>query len=308
MAQYFPHRRHASSSTVAKESLRLQEEPEPWASLQLSDSSIYVFPNPSSMPPSPSQISDISVPTDFSLSAVSLSRDPSPNANIQNFQVARSPMCTLLTPLSDGQGLEDDEWGWEITPPPERSLLIGAEEERERHDHWEIVARRRAREEYMNSLSSLRTLSSHSIALMKHNRQHSNSSNIVVTTPHPRIHIPFLSFFISFLSVDDTTLHLLTQSPSHSSLFPGHVIPAPLPLESNDFEPKNEGLHGVEKLLSREDESRTLKDGMAVASDSLISPLAPFLVSPFRLSGLWDMVNELVTSSGKALCEVLQPR
>ncbi|KAF9013254.1 hypothetical protein BDQ17DRAFT_1343064 [Cyathus striatus] len=296
MAQYFA---RPTQPSVNPRHASLHNHSQPWT-LDIGESSIYVFPNPPSDPPSPGQISTVSA-TEFSSSALSSSpsRDssvPVSPADIPNNTLTPSPLSTPL--IADLRGFDSEQWEWDaLEEPAARSLLVGLEDATERPDRWEIIARRRALNQYLQSISTFR---SSSISLRKGQQTSKPPTTSAVFTPHPRIQIPLLSFFVSLLSVDDGTLDLLTQSSSHSALFPGESIP-PLEKDLSAAEREVENLHGVERLLMRESEARVLKDGLVVASDTSSNPL---LASPF--TGLWDIVSGLMTNGGKALREILQ--
>jgi len=297
MAQYYVRsQRSQHPPSIIADSVPDVEE-RPLSALQLGDS-IYIFPNPSSAPPSPSQASDFSAPTDFNFSGPSeppRSREGSvQRSSIRRYSSASLPRSSWsvhpLSPRIDG----DEQWEWADSMD---ESVFAFEDETERPDRWEVLVRRRARD---SQLDYHRSGSSPHITLNSHRRVQSNGSNRTAS-PHPRIQIPLLSFFISLFSINDTTLHLLSHSSSHSVLFPGHTLPTDTTsADAGAWQP-----HGVAKLLGPSSETRILKDGCAVASDPSFAPSNPFLISPFRLVGLLGFVSDFVANGGKALREIL---
>jgi hypothetical protein len=254
--------------------------------------SIYVFPFPSSAPASPSLSSEFSAPTDMDLSEFSdmRSRDSSTHRG-----------GVILNP--GGRGVETGSWDWttDIVQPSEPGGVTSVVVEgAERMDRWEIVNRRRHASGSLTRSSSHQphfdSDSAHLRIIRRKRRRRSRAHSL----PHPRIHIPLLSVVLSLFSVDDSTLHLLTHTSSHSTLFPGH----PSCLESTAADDWDENPpHGVARLASRS-EHRTLREGCAVACDPTYVPSNPFIFSPFRLVGLWGLVSGVVVNGGKALREV----
>lgn len=106
-------------------------------------------------------------------------------------------------------------------------------------------------------------------------------------TPHPRIHLPLLSFFASLLSLDSSTLHLLLHTSAHSILFPESSIVG----EDTHVVEGPDSLHGMESLFAPASERTSVKEGLTVVCDQDIVPSSPFLVSPFSLKGLFGMVK-----------------
>jgi hypothetical protein len=268
-SQYYVSRKiNPTRPTIQDISVKNEQK---WAE-RLLDDSIYIFPNPPSAPASPH--SDISVPTDFTFSALSEPKSSDNGAN-------QSP----LTPLTPLEGVEQLEW----PPSDANDILLGIHD---RPDRWrEVIARRRARGSF-ESLSNLSTPRLNHHALLMRGKSHS--------TAQPRLQIPLLSFISSLLSVDDATFHLLSTTSSHSALFPGQNLlsdPSPSGDEGNDE------LHGVEKLLLRENECHVVKEGCSIASDPS-APYLPFPSHPFV--GFWGVVTGFMANGGKVVREVLR--
>ncbi|KAI0247123.1 hypothetical protein BJV78DRAFT_1248025 [Lactifluus subvellereus] len=117
--------------------------------------------------------------------------------------------------------------------------------------------------------------------------------------PHTRIRLPLLSFFVSLLSIDDTTLHLIAHSPAHSALFPGPVCPSDA---GGTRDPRE--THGLNALLEPSGRHGALRDGLAVACDESILPPNPFGFSTSSLVGLLDLVRGVCAGGRAALREV----
>lgn len=118
------------------------------------------------------------------------------------------------------------------------------------------------------------------------------------------IRLPLLSFFASFLSVDDATLRLVTHLPAHSVLlFPG---PVSFPSDEGARETSDSGeTHGIDALLEPSSrQQRALRDSLAVACDETILPSNPFGLSISSLVGLLDIVRGVCAGSRAALREV----
>ncbi|KAF8501116.1 hypothetical protein F5888DRAFT_1679221 [Russula emetica] len=116
--------------------------------------------------------------------------------------------------------------------------------------------------------------------------------------PHPRIRLPLLSFFVSLLSIDDATLHLVAHSPAHSTLFPGPIHPC------GEGTRNAQEVHGVLALLEPSRQHAGLRDGLAVACDESILPSNPFKISASPFTGLLGLVREICAGGRAALREV----
>lgn len=238
------------------------------------DDSIYIFPNPSSAPPSPN-ISELSAPTELTGYT---SRDSSVEdvheRGLRKWPIARAPLRTL-----DGAfDLDTALWRWS-EPAADGSLGASDDTVTDRPDRWESIIRRR-----------LHLATSHAS---------SRSPPRPVTrapSPHPRIHIPLLSFFVSFLSIDDATPHLLSHSSPNSALFPGRSLCPDAP------PPESSGRHGVARLLASPEPRQDLREGCRVACDSSLLDASPF-TSP-SMYQVYGFVRDIVVSGQKALREV----
>ena len=111
--------------------------------------------------------------------------------------------------------------------------------------------------------------------------------------PHPRVRLPLLSLFVSLLSIDDATLRLVANSPTHSALFPGPTRP------SDEGTEDAQGIHGILALLAPSRPHAVLRDGLVVACDESMVPSNPFRMSASPLINLVGLVRG-VWAGGRA--------
>ncbi|RDX42483.1 hypothetical protein OH76DRAFT_1411067 [Lentinus brumalis] len=367
MAAYYAQRPPLSHSrpSASKENGRsaARERNEDLTSLNVisPDNSIYIFPSPSSAPPSPYPNSPgsslFSPPTEFDPSEPFSFGDRS-RASSNAASASHADRGVALarrratTPLGDDE-LEIDVELWELSTSTDPIADVSASDSswvledeigrvgagdvdfsyvnvRRNHrltsprssdapPYW--AARRRSR-----THSRIRTLSSLSSPL--------SSTSTSRPAPHPRVHIPLLSFFSSLLSIDmdDPALRLLTHTEpgeAESILFPGHTTAqllasddAESPARDNEGETDadtdasssashapGEQPHGLPKLLlaSISDQStvalRSLRAGLAVYI-AHSSDVALPLPRPGELFGLWRVVGEVCARSSQAWREV----
>lgn len=355
---YRPPRQHATTTDSAQAS---PQQPEPRA-LDIPDQSIYIFPTPSSLPPSPSGSSVFSVPSDFSDQSIlidtrSRNHSVSSHASTNRSHIRARRRPTSATRRSYAQRslspnisvISDEEvevWDWMAESGedmPDEDGLWEFEAEIERTSRWgipndfEIITRPRAASRTTSPFTATNDFIDQHYRIYLRSRTHSNTSNITGRTtrtsrstdytPHPRIHIPLLSFFASllFLDLDDPALRLLSQSTPDSVLFPGQggLLDAPdvdyrssdqtagafTPSSSNDLldVPKS---HGLFRLLT--DGSlhhvKVLKDGLAVVCDPN-SPLpSSFPLPGFNaIQGLGRLVGGLWSKGSRAWQEMTLP-
>lgn len=241
--QYYISKKNASRPVIQAAALNYQWQ-EHLEAENLLDDSIYIFPNPSSNSSlgSPSQESDASNLTDYTFSGISEPRSP-----LDYGKGAHTPTGSPLTPLTPSEGIGQPEWPWsEARETHIRGITTvygGVDNRREL-----LLQRPR---------SARATLSSSSF--------HSLSTGINLPR-HPLTTLPFLSFIASLLSVDETTLQLLSSSAT--------------------VDDTRTELHGVEKLSLRAKEYRVVKEGFAVVADS-----------PGSLS-MWDLFTDLMGNKG----------
>lgn len=121
-------------------------------------------------------------------------------------------------------------------------------------------------------------------------------------TPQPPFRLPFLSFLQSFLSLDESTLHLLSRSPDSqvSILFPcppGSTFPH----EESD----EETMHGVHQLLLYNPDKPQNRALLKAAIDPSETPAGanPFLASPMRIQ-VWRFLRFVMEGGAKAWREV----
>ncbi|KAL7280009.1 hypothetical protein ACG7TL_006422 [Trametes sanguinea] len=333
-------------------------DPVPPAStgIDLADQSIYIFPSPASMPPTPGG-SVTSAPTDFDFSSesrsTSLSGSLTCNTSLRRRRgsasiEASSKSGGLQTPAHDHLEIDVEIWDVESDPSsdamesegsswaldgytdfdtlpdlgaaPSRTLVVSPDEidtarlRRQRPLRYQQRSPKHSRVGTSSSLSS----------------SHSSPPEAV---PHPRIHLPLLSFFTSILwiDMDDPAVRLLTcadSGESESVLFPGHGstrLLYPDGIEPDDLQVvgrdslgtgkslkgqtlDNEGdseHHGLPKLLLA-----TLSDQSTVAIQTLraglsarITPSSDLVLALPRASdlvGLWTILGNLYATSGRA--------
>jgi len=224
MASYF------SASTSRKRPLRetgytTQTIQPPRLSDSSLDDSVYVFPNPATAPPSPTQNSDLSAYTEFTTSVTS------ETIRLPRSRDGRRSLSTSLprTPLSP--------WEWVEHLPPE--VYYG---EIERPDQWRVGRNERTQ-----------SVSTYPVDLVPAKVDAPGRCE----HPHAPAHIPLLSFFTSLLAIDDSTVCLLRQPSSDSALFACPGLPSDSSLEEADGE-----LHGLEKLLARKSGARRIRDAL----------------------------------------------
>ncbi|KAI0648113.1 hypothetical protein C8Q79DRAFT_553658 [Trametes meyenii] len=336
------------------------------------DHSIYIFPSPPSEPPSPGG-SVSSAPTDFDFSCPSESHSPSRSrATLRRLDStpadrrstmggdlsAASDCESLPTPSQDDLEIDVELWdafsdratelseseeSWALEGEVERAAIAELESQynppvgsirrfplppldipNTAGARYRVSFRPRRRS---RTRSRARTTSVSSVALPAQ-----------VPAPHPRMHIPLLSFFASLLSVelDDPALRLLTNADpgdSEAVLFPGHSSARLLAfgeedtrrwqrhksdsnsdtddLSSPELSPVREDtdMHGFPRLLlaTISDQStvalRRLREGLAVRIPAAAGPILS-LPSPSELFGLWRVVGQVYSRGSQAWKEV----
>jgi hypothetical protein len=148
-----------------------------------------------------------------------------------------------------------------------------------------------------------RPLESRKLPVAERTRAHAFTRSRAVPPPpttHARIRLPLLSFFVALLSVDDTTLHLVTHASAHSALFPGPLCPSD---EGGGGIRDSHETHEVSMGLEPSSSS-ALRDGLAVACDESILPSNPFGLSMSPFAGLLDLVRDVCAGGRAALREV----
>lgn len=212
--------------------------------------SIYLFPNPSSIPPSPSGSSLYSVPTDFTTSSPSGSRERTlshtTDASGLSYVLNRSeyPSREPSRSVSSSHFEADVEvWDWTAdSEEVDEERIAELEAAVEHHmSRWDV---RHPRSEAVRFVPSVlgstigrpplarahvfdpvgegyqRARTDSNISYKSLSSYHPSSFG---DPPHPRIRVPLLSFFAYWLGLDldDPALRLLTTSSSDSVLFPG---------------------------------------------------------------------------------------
>ncbi|KAJ2919144.1 hypothetical protein MD484_g1201, partial [Candolleomyces efflorescens] len=244
------------------------------------EGSFYIFPNPPSLPPtSPfSQFSDLSTPSEEALPPTDNVIAPSPSFNRR-----RTGETNPLEP-QDVAGV----WDW----PKEGAFASASNSVRHLSLHHSKAERKpldsagiasQLDDEYPAAWSIAREQSRDAFGLSKDRSP----------SPPPRIHIPLLSFFAPLLSIDDSTLDLLTASACRGSS-PEELVEEKLLQEG--IVNIGDLMHGVEKLLSVEsDETFIFRSAMLSSKlDTSSSPL-------IRLSD----VLEIITGIGGDLFRIV---
>ena len=315
MAAYFIPRR-SSQATHPHVSIDTDERPQQLEESILTldpERSIYLFPNPESLPASPSGSSLYSVPTDFTISSPGSSRErtlsQTTDASGSSSYVLSSSEHTTRDRSRSLSSSEFDVEVWDWTADSdavddERAAELEAEVERmSRWDlhHPRIEAIRLVPSVFGSSIGRpplalsramhpteegyQRTRADSNISYKSLSSFHSSSLG---DPPHPRIRLPLLSFFSSLLGLDldDPALRLLTTSSSDSVLFPGQSgllgvenaeasQPSVLFVESSGDEgtSEDETAHGILRLFILSNEPRNALQCLRNGLEIISSPV-----------------------------------
>ncbi|KAF8349422.1 hypothetical protein F5887DRAFT_946086 [Amanita rubescens] len=267
------------------------EDPEDYSEHAISTQHpIYIFPSPPSAPPSPGQGSSPSRDSVYSsVSAPTLSSDTFHNL---------------------------DQWEWPEGSPtdeqwPTSPFTAISPRRLRREDQVALTLRPHPLQDHLSRLHLYRISTNISISPISRRSFHtlstSSSSDISVRTPahlvspipHARIHIPFLSFILSLLPIDDSTIFLLTHTSPHSALFPGDEIMSDPCLMVSE----RQGIADTkasQSLLEFDEEHLAyarLREGHAVACDYDSALIGPFF--GLSLSNLLGFVRGLVKKRRK---------
>lgn len=316
MSQYYVPRPSAPRTSSSQVSAPRQSERDPFQDDL--ESSIYVFPNPSSSagsaPSSPSLGSDISVPTELTLSNLSdlRSRHGSRHGSVSRERSGASVPMDIGRHFSVGaEGDPEVEiWDWNADTESiavSDESVVGLEGQIDRAHRWELLTLRRGRQDQISTSSLWRARQQQLESVMSrhasspprmHQRELSHDSDPGPIIRHPHTRIPMLSFLASLLFVDDSTVRLLTHPSSESALFPGHTSSVD---EDHSPSEQERALHSPVKLM---DNNQTLKGGLAVACDPDFLPFNPFALTSLPINSLLGIVNGVWNSSGRAWREV----
>ncbi|KAI9058275.1 hypothetical protein FKP32DRAFT_1260164 [Trametes sanguinea] len=326
----------------------------------LADQSIYIFPNPTSVPPTPGG-SVISAPTEFDYSFESRSTSLSGPLTCDTFSRRRRESTgSKASSISRGMrrsshdhfdidveiwdveseaspdAVESEGSSWALegvtdlrTSPdfetaPSRSFVVSTHEIDATHLGRQRPLRYRKRSQ---THSRIRTSSLSSLS-------RSSPSEAV---PHPRIHLPLISFFTSIfrIDMDDPAVRLLTcgnSGETESVLFPGHgsislvdpdgIEPGDLqavdrhnlgPCKTKEGQPLshdgNSEIHGLPKLLLAKlsDQSTVAIQTLRVGLAARIVPSSGLGLAVPRTSdlvGLWTILGGIYASGGRAWKEL----
>ncbi|TFY83375.1 hypothetical protein EWM64_g641 [Hericium alpestre] len=306
--EYYTHSRHRSDRRQSTStSPDVSRSPRDESTLPIEEHSIYIFPNPSSTPASPSGTADRSStrlgiatgtrPRDVSVSSITQSSHTS-DLEWEEVDSLRSPSSSL----ANEHGVEVWEWSLESGAEESESVL---EEEITRASRWDFISQRSMGLSPSTALTgprdrnSLRVIHTADRSSFARSRTQSSVSSVQATiVPHARIQLPLLSFFASLFSVDESTLHLISYTPSHSILFPTDAVTADAVVETLD-----DGPHGMFRLLTTK-ERPCLQDTVDVACDSSVVPANPFLAVPLPFTDIIGLVKGVWNGGGRALKEI----
>ncbi|KAK7681525.1 hypothetical protein QCA50_015257 [Cerrena zonata] len=344
MAAYFIPRR-SSQATPIHAPPNVQEGLEESILTLDPERSIYLFPNPSSIPPSPSGSSLYSVPTDLTISSPGGSRertlshttDASGSSYVlDSFEYSSRDHSRSLSPSQ--LDVDVEVWDWTADSEgadAERTLELEAAVERmSRWDiyHPQIEAIRFVPSQLNSSIGRPPLARARIFDALEEGYQRARAdSNISYKslssyrssdTPHPRIRIPLLSFFASWLGLDldDPALRLLTTSSSDSILFPGQsgllgiengdesqttVLRIDHPIEKEDSS-EDDTPHGILRLFVLSNEPRnalkSIKNGLGILSSPVYSVPAMLNVPNVgTFFGLSRFVGSLWRKGGDAV-------
>ncbi|KAK2465317.1 hypothetical protein APHAL10511_002671 [Amanita phalloides] len=268
---------------------------------------VYVFPNPPSAPPSPGQSSSLSRQSRdsaySSLGAAALSSGTSHNLDRWEW------------PGGSSTDEDSEQNQWFST----RTILSPSHIQRDTQFFSQaligLTLRTHPLRDHLSrpSFRQLHRLSTNFSPRSFHTLSTSSSSGSMPThvhlatpIPNARIQIPFLSFILYFLSVDESTVHLLTHTSPHSLLFPGDEIMSDPHLLASQRDENDTAPGVLAPLLEFDEESSTyskLRTGHAVSCDyenALIAPLFGFSLD--RLSNLWGYIHGFVKKRSSVNC------
>ena len=277
----------------------------------LEDRSIYIFPSPPSALQSPSVSPEPSGPIHFiSPGNGRRSRDTGlVSTGTHSSDLEWENIITSPSLRSQAEFTNSDDAVSDLTANPSvkyRESIL--EQEIERINRWNLVSFQQRRQDTVSRplvqtgqepLIQSRITGKTSSPIRSHCHPAPDSLSPGPSSPCPRIHVPLLSFLSTILSIDDSTIHLITHSPSHSTLFPGLC---PLQADKDVCDDDME-LHGVAKLLSSSAEEDSLLEGVRVASSSSFSFSSGSLTPPFLFMSLFDLVKCVWVGGGKAFRE-----
>jgi len=266
MAQYY-HPRPATTSSEASDthieviSSRDRQHRNGEYENALASSSILVFPNPPSEQETSRSESRFeftgstpSLPTDLSFGSVRSRSESRSEMNPHEIERSWRNTSGNFHPNCDRFSLEEES-DWESD----------AGDSRTRWEHLSHANHLPPSGGHTRTSSNLSSLNTGSLSL----------------TPQPPFRLPFLSFLRIFLSLDDSTLHLLSRSPDPQSsvLFPfspGSTFPS---CEESEAEPK----HGVRKLLLHNPDKPQNRALLAMDPSESPAGANPLLASPMRI-------------------------
>ncbi|KAF8631075.1 hypothetical protein AX15_002676 [Amanita polypyramis BW_CC] len=264
--------------------------------------SLYIFPAPSSTPPSPSQTPNFSNSSKDSICSSTGAHTFSSDIvdDLEQWEWSEESATNDTADHSLLEVAEDQPEEWE---DPVLTRAISPTNQETQFHGWPLTLRSHPLQDYITRPSPRHPhiLTSPIYAQSFHTLSTASNSMAFAPTlmhsklppsPHARIHVPFLSLFLSFLSVDSSTVHLLSHTSQHSVLFPGDTVVSDPFLAASDSR----------RLEVDEDFSvyGRLREGHAITcdyQDDLISPLFGFTFK--RFSSLWSFVHDFVRKGGE---------
>lgn len=292
-----------SSDSQAKSNLRHYEEVA--SDLSVEGSLVYVLSRPPSAPPTPAipRLSTCSAPVGFSEQLSLILRDESIDGSTgaipgNSMEVTHDWECVRsarqLPANIDDSECRIEEWDYashDTMPLTDENESSAFDEDALHASRWDLVP------EYLP-----RRVPQDTPVLRMHGRPLESRRwppERMYRSPrppalHPRIRLPLLSVFVSLLSIDDATLRLVTNSPAHSTLFPGPIRPF------DEGTGNAQETHDNPRLLEPSSQLGALRDGLAVACDESILSSNPFRLSVSPLIGLLGLVRGIWAGVGRS--------
>lgn len=265
----------------------------------LGESAIYIFPNPLSGPPSPSQSSssNLSVDTDFHLSAIDTDDELGrPSDSGMSSYAESSPLSEsfdLLEPASPREWTPDLRTERVIEAPADATQLPLED----MFDQYPVLMRRQGQ-------GMAEVFHKHQRSLSDNSLDDSKFSGVDPTNwdkGRHIYHLPLFSLLVSLLSIDQSTAALFTSHSPQTFLFPGSNLVS----AGGDSDQEANGCvhekatHCPGRLLANADVQayKSLRDGLSVAAE-YHSDASPLLSASMSLC---NVVTDLIADPVNAL-------
>ena len=270
--------------------------PRVWLSendLDTPSQSIYIFPNPSSVLPSPTHPHTNDTRQDV-VAHGPIEESRSRSASTVTATTTDTGWDDLRSP-SNYSAQEETQWQWPASADGETyGAQLGEEEpvldeEIVGASRWDLIASRRypahplaVRAERQARLAPTSTMSWIRSRTVSGVSSLSSYVAVPAAVPYPRTRIPLLSFFGSLLDIDEETLDLVESTSTRSVLLPG-------PLEGGTLcsEGTEERAHGLRLLV--QDEGMLEKGMHAYCEAEKDEKNLDFL----SISALWRLMGEV---------------